>query len=420
MPNSVLWVCLVAVWLFVLVPMVISKGRPQVRKSTVVATSTRTLHRGGARASAGRKKPGAHPSDPAHKPSRTPSATAIALLEKKEAEIRAAEAGTDVTDEAGDDDTACDDTGSAGTEDDAVAAGSGDIAAVALETVDTETVVAETVDAGTVDADAADAETGTGATAELIVTTVGIDPVAAATGNPPDTETDDAADEYYESTEAVETESGDPADQPDPDHELDDLGDPEPADDLEEDLIDDDLLAEARPGPARVEQAPVTTAAPRRVSPSRSRESLVDKHSEARYKERQRVLLGLIGLLLGSIVSGFVLGLIGWVVMILVTVSLIAYLAFLRRAVVREQQAKAQRQARAARLRREEARRREQEEQQSRLRPVVPEPPRRRRPGGAIVLEIDDGDPVFEHLPSVPRRMSFDDTPEVDYRRAVG
>ena len=47
MPNSVLWICLVAVWLFVLVPMVINRGRPQVRKSTTVATSTRTLHRGG-------------------------------------------------------------------------------------------------------------------------------------------------------------------------------------------------------------------------------------------------------------------------------------------------------------------------------------------------------------------------------------
>ena len=45
MPNSLLWVCLVAVWLFVLVPMVINRGRPQTRMSTVIATSTRIASR---------------------------------------------------------------------------------------------------------------------------------------------------------------------------------------------------------------------------------------------------------------------------------------------------------------------------------------------------------------------------------------
>ncbi|MFT4127279.1 MAG: hypothetical protein QM662_13755 [Gordonia sp. (in: high G+C Gram-positive bacteria)] len=49
MPNSVLWVCLVAVWLFVLVPMVI-KGKPEVKKSTDAAGATRVVHRGGTRA----------------------------------------------------------------------------------------------------------------------------------------------------------------------------------------------------------------------------------------------------------------------------------------------------------------------------------------------------------------------------------
>ena len=445
MPNSVLWICLVAVWLLVLVPMVINKGRPQVRKSTAVAASTRTLHRGG-KATAGRKKAGAHPSDPAHKPSRTPSATAIALLEKKEAELRAEEAAqknvTDDEAESGSDSVATDEpdaavieTAEADTEDaDADNEVTAELSVTSTagvdldpDATDSDTTDSDTTDSVTTDADTTDADTTDADIVEF----------------PTDTETDAAAGEYYgpdeaalESDDLVESDDLDESDDlndtvdrdrngeldetADPEDESDDLGDTEPADDLEDDLIDDDLLTEAKPGPARVEQAPVTTTAPRKISPSRSKESLADKHSDARYKERQRVLIGFVALFLGSIVAGIVLGLVGWVVMALAAVSLVAYLAFLRRAVVREQQARAQRAARAARLRREEARRREQEEQQARIRPVVPEPPRRRRPGGAVVLEIDDEDPVFEHLPNGPRRLYFDGTSDEEYRRAVG
>ena len=78
MPNSVLWVCLVAVWLFVLVPMVI-KGRPQILKSTDAARKTRLLHRGGSRATTAtknrRRSSARHPHDPSWKSSRR-SATA--------------------------------------------------------------------------------------------------------------------------------------------------------------------------------------------------------------------------------------------------------------------------------------------------------------------------------------------------------
>ena len=73
MPNSVLWVCLVAVWLFVLVPMVI-KGRPQILKSTDAARKTRLLHRGGSRATTAtknrRRSSARHPHDPSWKSSR--------------------------------------------------------------------------------------------------------------------------------------------------------------------------------------------------------------------------------------------------------------------------------------------------------------------------------------------------------------
>ncbi|QKT05761.1 hypothetical protein HUN08_04070 [Gordonia sp. X0973] len=66
MPNSVLWVCLVAIWLFVLVPMVI-QGRPGLRKSTPVAAATRVLKRGGEAVRNTRVGAGAHPHDPTWK-----------------------------------------------------------------------------------------------------------------------------------------------------------------------------------------------------------------------------------------------------------------------------------------------------------------------------------------------------------------
>ncbi len=40
MPNSLLWIGLVAVWLFVLVPMLVTK-RPRIRQTTDAALATR-------------------------------------------------------------------------------------------------------------------------------------------------------------------------------------------------------------------------------------------------------------------------------------------------------------------------------------------------------------------------------------------
>lgn len=45
MPNSFLWIGLVVVWLFVLVPMLVN-NRPRIRQTTDAALATRVLHRG--------------------------------------------------------------------------------------------------------------------------------------------------------------------------------------------------------------------------------------------------------------------------------------------------------------------------------------------------------------------------------------
>ncbi len=67
-PQSLLWISLVVLWLFVLVPMLISK-RDAVRRTSDVALATRVLNDGRARLLR-RKAPAAgHASDPDWRPS---------------------------------------------------------------------------------------------------------------------------------------------------------------------------------------------------------------------------------------------------------------------------------------------------------------------------------------------------------------
>ncbi|CCQ17604.1 putative integral membrane protein [Rhodococcus sp. AW25M09] len=66
MPNSIIWIGLVAVWLFVLLPMLMTK-RPQIMQTTDAALATRVLYRGGTK----RKQRGpatGHRSDPHWRP----------------------------------------------------------------------------------------------------------------------------------------------------------------------------------------------------------------------------------------------------------------------------------------------------------------------------------------------------------------
>ncbi|MFX1760031.1 gephyrin-like molybdotransferase receptor GlpR [Rhodococcus sp. Q1] len=69
MPNSLLWIGLVAVWLFVLVPMLVTK-RPRIRQTTDAALATRVLHRGDDEPIAPRGPAAGHRSDPHWRPSR--------------------------------------------------------------------------------------------------------------------------------------------------------------------------------------------------------------------------------------------------------------------------------------------------------------------------------------------------------------
>lgn len=134
----------------------------------------------------------------------------------------------------------------------------------------------------------------------------------------------------------------------------------------------------------------------------------------ARYSFRQRAVLGLV---LTAVVFG-ALGTVAstglWAVSGAALGVLFLYLVYLRRQVRLEEDIRRRRMARAARPRYADELPVESSVETSR-----PEPVRR---AGAVVLEADDEDPVFEHLDTfdVDRHRGVDDGPAAEIRRAVG
>lgn len=376
MPNSVLWVCLVAVWLFVLVPMVI-KGRPQILKSTEAAKKTRLLHRGGARATAPstarRRSSARHPHDPSWKSTRKTAATATAVVDETEDDIQT------------EDDTQAED---------------------AVDTTKVQRVGDVEVEKPTVEAtDDADDD---------------------LTDAADDVEADDTDDEAeYEDSEEAEYEDDSEAAEYDDESEYEESTEYEDAeyedatDDLDEDEYDDYARASRRTEDepeSVVDELEDERPAAHTAQSGRGRRSVYssEKERELKYRERQRVTLGLFALLILAVVSGFLIGTTGWVATGVIGLMLVGYLAYLRRAVKVEQQIRAQRLARAKRAQRAEEERRRRAAAVPEF-AAAPPPPRLRRPGGAVVLEIDDEDPVFDHLPPFQRRRM--DREDVEFRR---
>ncbi|MBM7277191.1 hypothetical protein JTZ10_05405 [Gordonia rubripertincta] len=393
MPNSVLWVCLVAVWLFVLVPMVI-KGRPQILKSTEAAKKTRLLHRGGSRATAPstarRRSSARHPHDPSWKSSRKATATAVVDEVEDDTEIETEDA--DVT-----------------TKVQRVADVEAEKPTVeATDDTDTEDTDAEDTDLEDVADETDDVEDDQAAETDDDLVDEAADAMAE------DTEAEEFEDSEYEDSEEAEYEDDSEAAEYEADTEYEDA-----ADDLDEDEYDDYARA-SRPTEAEpesvVDELEDEQPVARKPQSERVRRSVYssEKERELKYRERQRVTLGLFVLFVLSLVSGFLIGTPGWVATGVVGLMLVGYLAYLRRAVKVEQQIRAQRLARAKRAQRAEEERRRRAAAVPEF-AAAPPPPRLRRPGGAVVLEIDDEDPVFDHLPPFQRRRM--DREDLEYRR---
>lgn len=169
---------------------------------------------------------------------------------------------------------------------------------------------------------------------------------------------------------------------------------------------------------------PVTAAAEREFVPQRRGRGGFDPQADAaaraaRYEFRQRTVLGL---LIAAIMTGALALIVSpamWWLAGLAGVALVGYLFYLRRQVRLEQEIRRRRLARLQRSRHSGAHADED-------RADVPD--RLRRPG-AVVLEVDDEDPAFEHLdrydadlghgPDV-RSRGYDDHDDYVVPRAAG
>jgi hypothetical protein len=303
-PQSLLWISLVVLWLFVLVPMLISK-RDAVRRTSDVALATRVLNGAGSRLFKRGGPAAGHRSDPHWTP------------EEDAAEDELAEA----------------DDGHEDGAEDLQAAGSV-VMQVAADDAPTEP---DYLDVDVVEDSGA---LPAGAGAEMAEPGVDVEDEADA----------DEDDRY----EYVEDSSG-----------------LEPEDDNEE---DEDAREFVAPGASRQRRFDTKTAA---------------AVSARKYVFRKRVLMVMAVVLVGSATAAFEVTPTAWWVCGSATAMTVIYLAYLRRQTRIEEKLRRRRMQRMARARLgvENAYDREYDLVPSRL----------RRPG-AVVLEIDDEDPIFEHL----------------------
>jgi hypothetical protein len=332
-PQSLLWISLVVLWLFVLVPMLISK-RDAVRRTSDVALATRVLNGGVASRLLKRGGPAAgHRSDPHWKPGE----------DAAEDELAGA-------DDAHDDDEQEEDTDRHPAH------------PVAMQVAAAESTEPDYLD---------------------------VDVVEDSEALPAGTAAQDADDVVV--ADVTESESDAEADQDDRYEYVEDSSGLEPEEDDDEDEDSREFVAPAR---SRQRRFDTKTAA---------------AVSARKYAFRKRVLMVMAVFLVGTATAAFEVSPTAWWVCGSATGVTLLYLAYLRRQTRIEEKVRRRRMQRMARARLgvENAYDREYD--------IVPS--RLRRPG-AVVLEIDDEDPIFEHLDNAMPMRTFG-WPR-DLPRAVG
>jgi hypothetical protein len=329
-PQSLLWISLVVLWLFVLVPMLISK-RDAVRRTSDVALATRVLNTGRGARLLRRSRPAAgHRHDPNWQPA---------------------------------DDDLDDDLDEEMHEESAERAV---VRAAAIETeIDSEP---DYLDVDVVDEDSGALPVGKSAN-DVVVELEEV--------GEPDGQTDELPLDFGETPEAG---------QPEEDYE------PDGSDD-EYEYVDDSSGLEA-PSDADLQIAESISAARRRRAEARA--STIDAR---KYKFRKRMLTLMAVATIASAAAAFTVAPVAWWVCGSIGAITVLYLAYLRRQTRIEERLRRRRAQRIARSRLGV------ENTDDREFDVVPS--RLRRPG-SVVLEIDDEDPIFEHLDYAPFARDFD------------
>ncbi|MFF0495109.1 gephyrin-like molybdotransferase receptor GlpR [Nocardia aobensis] len=385
MPNSILWIALVVLWVFVLFPMLADR-HPRIRRTTDVALATRVLHRGGTRRRAKKGPATGHETDPDWVPAprqkrlshgddaedrMTTSADEPVIEDDRNAPERAESEVTRARRSAGDPPGRAD----AGEE-----------------------------HAPEIPVDAADAEPGGGERDHVDGTAEGeCDRDLAGdahTGDPDEAEDREEADDV---PAAAETEDRPQTSMaripPAPSAAVPARrGDVDPDDDLDDDLDDSDDLDD------RAGDEPGSTA--RDFVPSRRGRGGFDPEADAiaraaRYRFRQRTALGLIlsTLLFGAF--AIVVSATLWWGCALSVVAFGAYLAYLRRQVRFEEDIRRRRAARLPGARQRPAGNAEpvaQDQVRAERRPGMDRDAARALRRRAVVLDVDDEDPLFDHL----------------------
>ncbi len=325
-PQSLLWISLVVLWLFVLVPMLISK-RDAVRRTSDVALATRVLNTGRRARLLRRGGPAAgHRSDPDWQPTHD---------------------GVD------------DDLDEESTERSVVRA------AVVETEIDSEP---DYLDVDVVDEDSGALPVGESAN-EAVEELQELDE--------PETQADELPLDIGEAPEADEPEDAYEPDGTDGEYEY----------------VADSSGLEA-PSDTDLQMAESLTAARRRRYESRTA-----KIDARKYKFRKRMLTVLALATIASAAAAFTLAPVAWWVCGSVGAVTVLYLAYLRRQTRIEERL---RRRRAQRIARSSLGVENTDDQEF---DVVPS--RLRRPG-SVVLEIDDEDPIFEHLDYAPFAGDFD------------
>jgi len=343
-PQSLLWISLVVLWLFVLVPMLVSK-RDAVRRTSDVALATRVLNNGGAGARLlKRTGPAAgHLSDPDWTPEEEPADDEFADTERMDNEEVVLDAGfeADFDDQADDRERT---------------------RPVVMRMTADERTEPDYLDVDVIE-DSAALPVGNGASmagAEF----VGADVDGGMAQR--DNEFRDGYRHGYEDSSGLEPEEAPQAD-------------------------DEGSWSHVAP---------------------RSRQRRFDTKTAAavtarKYAFRKRVLMVMAVVLVGSATAAFVVSPAAWWLCAPATGVTLLYLAYLRR-----------------QTRIEERVRRRRVQRMMRVQPGADYygrdydvPSRLRRPG-AVVLEVDDEDPIFEHLDDVMAMRAYGWGP--DLPRAVG
>lgn len=391
MPNSILWIGLVVLWVFVLFP-ILADRHPRIRQTTDAALATRVLHRGGSKRRMKKGPAAGHDSDPDYRPTRVQRKR----FHSDDAEDRMSAPADEQVTEVDEDNEA---------RDDLPALEAGPASAVRSDNAEDEPAEA---DSGDTDEGAVTSEADRAADSEADLE--------------PDSESD--LDSDLDSDENDTETARTPADA---DAASDD-----------DDVADDDEEAAAYYEPTTARIPPARSAAPARASdpeyhtdsdepefvPTRRGRGGFDPEADAmaraaRYTFRQRAVLGLLltGILCGAL--AIVVSPLLWWACGLSTVVLGTYLAYLRRQVRMEEEI---RRRRASRLTRDRDDHEDQHDDDTETRRGMDRETARALRRRSALLDAVDEDPMFEHLdtfdPATARALRG--RASGDMRRAVG